>query len=270
MVDPALRARVLGAPIRLHWTLRDSAPDRIAAHAYLVVEDGSPRLLHLIHAPDTTPWMVPLMDEWNALHPGRGDRREWTSWYPPDSQWSFTVDAGALADALRDRDLVHEELAGPDVSAALTDFPESFLRDPVGTLVRALAGDVGWPAHLDASVLRPRFHHAASGGLVVVTGCRYGSRHADAGQDRTAAVFVSRERGQWSELPWDLPLRQRLSPSGRFSWPPEQIDRVEIVGDGPGVPRIEFEDPWILFEPGTEWRATWMPRDHHWRMEERT
>jgi hypothetical protein len=236
----------------------------------VLVEPESARLLHLIHSPETTPAMVALINDWRASHPESSDRREWTNWYPPESAWSLTMDAGRVADALRDKRVVHEELAGPDASTVIAGFPETFVRDPVATIIRHLAG-IEWPPHLGAHVLRPRFHHARRGDTTVITGCRYGSRHADAGQDRTAAVFIERERGAgWDELPWDLPLRQRLTPSGQFCWPPEQIDRVEIVdSEGAASPRIEFDDPWIVFEPGTEWRATWMPRQRHWIMEER-
>lgn len=167
--------------------------------------------------------------------------------------------------------LIHSPETTPTLVALIDDFPEAFVRDPVATIIRHLAG-IDWPSHLGAHVLRPRFHHAKHGDTTVITGCRYGSRHADAGQDRTAAVFIQHEPGAgWEELTWDLPFRQRMTPSGRFCWPPEQIDRVELVdGEGQPSPRIEFDDPWILFEPGTEWRATWIARERHWIMEERS
>jgi hypothetical protein len=272
MLSQAQRRSILDTSLRIFWDLDGSKPERVAGHAYLIGGSDPVRLLHLVHSEESTPAMVELSKEWAALHPDSRDRREWTNWYPPRSSWSLTLDAGAVAKAIGSQTVVHEQLVGRPADAALRAFPQEFLRDPVRTLVRELAGEIEWPAHLGAHVLRPRFHHAASGGTTVITGCRYGSAHADSGQDRTAAVFLSRERGgKWQELPWNLPVLQRLSPSGRYSWPPEQIDRVEIVqSEDMPAPRIEFEDPWIVFEPGKEWRATWMPRKHHWVMQGRS
>ena len=242
---------VLRASHCLFWSWRE-----IRGHGYLIGEE----LALLVHSELTTPRMIELLDAWKLGHAEDDTRR--TGWDAPGSDWHFHCDAGAWERALAGRSVVAKQLLG----SAPDGMPIDFLRAPVHRIVQALLGDVAWPAHLNAEVLRPRFQHARRDDALALSACRYGSRHADAGQDRTAAVFVSRDAGaSWEELSWTLPLRQRLTRWG--SWPPEQIDRLAL--DAVAAPVIEFEDPWIAFEPGTEWSARWLPDRRYWLMEVR-
>jgi hypothetical protein len=272
-LSSAARRKILAAPTRIFWRASEGN-EGPAAHAYLSTESGSPVLLHLVHHADTTPGMQEILKEWQAIHPDASETarlRAITTWRPPASAWSFSMDAGAVEKELTRGELRHEHVLGPDASSALSQLPEAFLRAPVSTIIRSLLGDVAWPPDLDASVLRPDFRHARHESDVVVTGCRYGSKHASAGQDRTAAVFWSKNGGRaWQELEWKLPLSQRLTPSGQSCFPPEQIDRVRFERlHGELVPVVEWEDPWIAFEPGSEWQAHYEPRSADWIMSER-
>ena len=132
--------------------------------------------------------------------------------------------------------------------------------------MKRLLGDVDWPQDLEGQALRGRFVAAHEGDRMALCACRYGSIHSDAGQDRTAAVFLSADSGRsWDELGWELNAEQRSTSAARYCWPPEQIDRVTL---GETV-RIEWEDPWIDWEPGTEWLGVWQADQRVWRMEER-
>lgn len=267
-VDPELVTLALAAPLRVLWRFGTQA-----GHAYVSVGENVATWLELTHSPETTPVLLTLLERWQARHDqelGALERlRASTSWHPPGrAGWSFVVDAGALETLLRGRTLATQALLGP---ARNTELPESFLREPVRASVRALLGDVHWPPELDARAVRPEFRHTREGDVLALTACRYDSKHRDAGQDRTAAIWLSRDAGaSFSELPWRLPLRQRVSAAGQFCWPPEQIDGVFLERvDGELSPTIEWEDPWIAFEPGSEWRARFVPSERHWVMQER-
>jgi hypothetical protein len=263
--------RLLSASCCLFWSYREDTGDALRGHAYLLPGEQRLEFAVLVHSEAATPRMLELLDRWKSLHRAESDSGRQTDWRVPDSEWRLCMDAGAWQRAVGDRPLSVLQVHGPDAGAVLAGLPLDFLRAPVPWVVRSLLGDVAWPRWLSADVLRPGFAHALSDETLALTACRYGSRHADAGQDRTAAVFLSRDGGRsWMELSWKLPLRQRFTPSGRWSWPPEQIDRVWLAPAG-GVlaPVIDFEDPWSVFEPGREWRARWRPGSEHWVMEVR-
>ena len=175
-------------------------------------------------------------------------------------------DAGALLDGLQGRRLQHQTLMGEEGTDIFSGaFPEDFLRAPVATHARRLLGDVAWPDALEGQTLRGRFAATRDGDRMALCACRYGSIHADAGQDRTAAVFLSDDGGRtWDELGWELTAIQQGTSSAKYCWPPEQIDRVTLEE----TVVIEWEDPWIDWEPGTEWRGVWQADQRVWRMEE--
>lgn len=296
--DPAQAAVILdeygatvrpanAAPFRLHlesialrllWT-RGEGDAATRGHGYLLDRGTGPlELLTLQHGRVRQADMMSLLARVDArIAPANAiaKARASTSWTAPGPlRWGFTGDAGALADRLRARTLVirdDQRPAEPYLAAESPRGPDAlpltFLADPIGTLVRAQLPDLRWPAAWDANALRPRVHAIRDGDLVVVSACRYGSIHADAGQDRTAAVFCARDGGHdFVELPWHLSAAQAASPAGKFSWPPEQIDRV-ILADGRLT--IEWEDPWIVYEPGDEWLATWDEPAARWVMRTR-
>jgi hypothetical protein len=256
------------------WRRDEGTDHALRGHGYLLVRDGAALLVRLSHGVVDHAQMMALHARASALlvpSSGVGKIRAWTCWFEPSGRWSFTMDAGAVEAALCGRPLV--DLPGPDRSApGPSDLPEAFLRDPVGALVERVAGSVVWPASWRGAELCPRFASARSGDLVVVSGCRYGSVHAGGGQDRTAAVMLSTDGGlTFVELPWTLPLSQRMTPSGQWCWPPEQLDRVHVApGDDGPVVRVEWDDPWIDWEPGDEWQATWDPVRQLWRMATRS
>lgn len=277
--EDGARVETLGAePFRLPfrevvlsllWSLDEGAADAVRGHGYLLDRGSGPlELVRIAHEAADHGEMMALYEALKARVPpaaGAARLRANTPWTEPtERRWSFTADAGTLAAALRGRVLL--ERAGADLNhlAEPTSLPVSFLRDPVRSILRELVGEIRWPDEWDASALRPRFVAARSGMTVAVTGCRYGSIHAGAGQDRTAAVMVSEDGGEtFDELPWQLDESQRATPAGRWCWPPEQILRVVPGTDGLS---IEWEDPWILFDPGDEWAARWDAGRREWRM----
>lgn len=265
---PDFHLRLDDVRLRLLWARDECTPAAVRGHGYVLDRGSGPlELVRLAHGAADHAAMMALHEAVAARvlpAEGLGKLRAWTAWHGAnDRRWTVTGDLGALSAALRGRALV--ERAGPDLSVArATALPESLLRDPVGAAVRDLVGDVRWPSAWDATTLRPRFHGARRGPVVVLTGCHYGSIHADAGQDRTAAVFCSTDGGQsFGELPWTLSPEQQASPAGRYCWPPEQLDRVILDDDGLTV---EWEDPWILFEPGDAWAARWSREHRRWHM----
>lgn len=278
-VGATLRPPV-AAPFRLHfaaialrllWTRGDgdTAP---RGHAYLLDRGSGPlELLTLQHGRVRHADMMALLARVDALLPppdALARLRSSTTWTAPGPlRWCFTGDAGALAERLGARSLVVRHEQEPAEPHPPDELPQGFLADPIGTLVRAELPDVRWPAEWNANLLRPAVHTARDGHQVVVSACRYGSIHADAGQDRTAAVFCARDDGhRFVELPWRLCAAQAASPAGRFSWPPEQIDRIDLAD---GRLAVEWQDPWIDWEPGDEWRATWDDAAEHWVMRTR-
>ena len=272
-MDAELHAQILSAPSRVLWE-HGAGPARVAGHGYLVTSGSGAALLHLIHSAETTPRMIELSDGWERGHPpSELERlRRMVSWRAPgESPWGLYMDAGSVEQALAGRTLTHRQVLGPVHAGLFDGFPEAFLRAPVRTLVQAEVGDVSWPEELNAAEVRPYFEHARLGATLVISACRYGSRHADAGQDRTAAVWLSQDSGQsFRELGWQLPVHQRCSPSGLHCFPPEQIDRVILTpGGDPARLEVEWEDPWIAFEPGQEWIASYDFAHEHWVMRER-
>lgn len=214
--------------------------------------------------------MIALAREWEARHPPASDLerlRAQVAWYPPETQrFSFHMDGGAVERLLADAVLVHRHVLGPD-PGSFADLPEEFLRAPVRACIRSLVGELAFGELPNADEVRPYFHHARSGDTLAISACRYGSRHADAGQDRTAVIWLSRDAGRrFTELPWTLPLAQSITPSGQCCWPPEQLDRIVLDA---GRLEVEWEDPWIAYEPGHEWAATWDAREQHWVMKVR-
>lgn len=189
--------------------------------------------------------------------------RTWTPWSPPEGGTSVTGDVGALAELLRGRRLRVLDAATGLPPVTWRPPPEPFLRAPVAAWARHLLG-IDWPERWEAPVLRGRFLAVSRGPRLAFAGCHYGSKHAGAGQDRTAAVFLSEDGGRaWSELPWRLSRRQAGSSAGRWCWPPEQLLAVRLEPDL----AVDWDDPWIDWEPGDEWRAVW--EGERWRMEKR-
>lgn len=261
-----LFSAVRDAQTALLWSIDESSPDAIRGHAYLRVDNDEATLLRLVHGDDRTAAMVELLHRFQATK-GRTIRDRFF-WKPaPESRWTFNMDAGAVLQALRGRRLAHRSLLG-DEGAGLFDgaFPEDYLRSPVASHARRLLGDVHWPEELEGQAVCGRFVAARAGARMVLCGCRYGSIHVAGGQDRTAAVFLSNDAGRtWDELGWDLVAEQRDTNDARNCWPPEQIDRVQLDD----TLCIEWEDPWIDWEPGAEWRGIWQADARVWRMEER-
>lgn len=257
--------------LRLLWSEGEGDAAR-RGHAYLLDRGSGPlELVLLQHGLVRHAEMMELLARVDARLPpadGPVKLRASTWWSAPGPlRWSFTGDAGALADHLRGRSLVVRREQDPAEPRWPDQLPLDFLADPVGTLVRTLIGDLHGSTTWDANALRPRVLAARAGDLVVVCACRHGSIHADAGQDRTAAVFVSRDGDRsFVELPWRLSPAQAASSAGRFSWPPEQIDRVVLTDD---QLVIEWDDPWIDWEPGNEWLARWDAAAGLWTMRTR-
>ncbi len=255
--------------LRLLWS---EEGDAARGHAYLLDRGSGPlELVMLQHGLVRHADMMELLARVDARLPaadGQTRLRASTWWAAPSPpRWSFTGDAGALADHLRGRSLVVRREQDPAEPRWPDALPQGFLADPVGTLVRTLIGDLHGATTWDANALRPRVLATRAGDLVVVCACRYGSVHADAGQDRTAAVFVSRDGDRsFVELPWRLSPLQAASSAGRFSWPPEQIDRLSLADD---QLTIEWDDPWIDWEPGDEWLARWDAAAGLWTMRTR-
>jgi hypothetical protein len=270
-VAAPFRLHLAAIALRLLWTRGDgdTAP---RGHAYLLDRGSGPlELLTLQHGRVRHADMMALLARVDALLPptdALARLRRSTTWTAPGPlRWCFTGDAGALAERLGARSLVVRHEQEPAEPRLPDELPQGFLADPIGTLVRAELPEVRWPAEWNANVLRPAVHTARDGHQVVVSACRYGSIHADAGQDRTAAMFCARDDGHgFVELPWRLCAAQAASPAGRFSWPPEQIDRIDLAD---GRLAVEWQDPWIDWEPGDEWRATWDDAAEHWVMRTR-
>lgn len=263
------------APVRMLWRSELAGDDGVGGHAYLVVSETDATFLHLVHSPRTTPAMVVLLAEWEAMHPAADEieqLRLLTTWRPPgELDWSFSVDAGRLETLLEGRSVHHVQLEGPEQSELLTRMPVEFLRAPVATWVRAQLGEVTILPSWNAATLRPYFQSARSGESLAFSGCRYGSASSSPGQDRTAAVWLSEDGGQsFEELPWVLPQAQRGSPGAALSFPPEQIDRLafEPTAGGQAL-RVEWEDPWIAYEEGSAWTAEWQPGAEQWVLSER-
>jgi hypothetical protein len=251
------------------WSIDECTDHAVRGHAHLFDRDDGPlALLRLVHTRVVPQEMMSLHAAGAARSPD--PTRAQTVWrIPSDPRWTFTVDAGRLQSALAGRSLVHHAAPGFAWPTVWPGFPEAFLRDPVAAWVAHEVGDVRWPAALDAATLLPGFHGVRAGGLVALTACRYGSRHGDHGQDRTAAVFLSTDRGErFDELPWDLVDDQRGRLSAEACWPPEQILSVRLLPPTADV-EIAWDDPWIDWEPGTEWAARWESGARRWRMRER-
>jgi hypothetical protein len=242
-------------------------------HAHLIDRGSGPlELLRLEHRRVVHDEMMALHAAATArLAPGSPEQlRAQTRWWSPDEpRWSFFVDAGRLQAALEGGGLIHRAAPRFAEPTRWTDLPEAFLRDPVAVWVAHELGEVRWAAALGAAELRPEFHGARAGEWVALAACRYGSRHAGHGQDRTAAVFLSTDGGQrFEELPWELIPAQRSSDAAEACWPPEQIPRLRLFPPAAAV-EIEWDDPWIDWEPGTEWMARWDGAARRWTMARR-
>ncbi len=258
----------------LLWSIDDAIEHAPGGHAYLI--DGSDvraplELVRFAHG-EVEPEALKSLHERVAARLGPDpERRRWVTWRPPDSRMSLTMDAGVVEAALAGRALVHRSRPNLAELGGWPELPEDFVRDPVGAWVHRELGALDWPTAWRAGALRPRFVGARAGDCAVMTGCRHGSRFAEIGQDRTAVVFVSTDAGaSFTELPWRLGLAQQLGPGGQSCWPPEQIDRVRVTPTIDGVVvEIDWDDPWIDWEPGTEWTARWSPGTGVWTMFER-
>jgi hypothetical protein len=262
-------ARLVRAPLWLSWSLDESTPAARRGHAYLRPEGTDLRWTSLEHGPDTTPTMLAVHGEWRAAHPATPELvlRRRGLWREPGRRWCFHGDLGLARELLEGRALIHE--LGLGVGAPL-ELPQAFVRAPISTLVEAELGAVAWPACFEAPhvCVGPRgVVTTRAGRAVVVCAARPGSIHDGAGQTRTAALWCSSDGGaSWVELGWALEPDQRDTPAGRHCWPPEEIERVTLAE---GAPVIEWEDPWIDWEPGHRWRGTWDPVAERWRMQVR-
>ncbi len=248
--------------LRLLWRVDDD--QKPGGHAYVLDDDDDTvTIVGLQHEVIDQQGMLALLGTVDERLDVDEDRN-WTIWRPPEDGTHLFGDLGALGELLRGR---HLRLLDAASGLAPTNWrlpPESFLRAPVGAWAQDLLG-VDWPERWEASALRERFLAARRGHRLAFTGCRYGSIHAGSGQDRTAAVFLSEDAGgTWTDLPWRLSKRQARSSYGRWCFPPEELLGVrfepELV--------IEWDDPWILWEPGREWQATW--DGEVWRMKTRS
>ncbi len=259
-----------GASLILYWTYFDGRDGGRRGHAYLHCDGDGARFALYEHSPDPAAHAL-MMDRharWERRHPltEAQELRRRTLWRYPSASWSLSGDLGEVGELLRGRSLSF--VFAPGIRD-LPPLPEALLRRPLATLIGESAEGVRWPEELEAMAVCPGLSGPLvlrEGRVVVVCAARYGSRFADSGQDRTAAVWRSRDGGErWEELPWKLGRAQRLSAGGRWSWPPEEIRSLRSVDPL----TIEWEDPWIDWEPGTEWRAEWDPVERRWRMRPR-
>ena len=255
----------------LYWTYYDGREGGRRGHAYLHCEGDRAHFFLYEHSSGgaAKEVMMARHERWQRAHPASPEQelRRRASWRDPSNSWSIAGDLGEAQAALRNRSM--ETHLAPGV-APLPPMPEAFLRRPMGSLVRAKAGHVLWPEVWEASTISPGLAGPLvlrAGSTVIVCAARYGSRFADSGQDRTAAIWRSEDGGlRWTELPWRLGLLSRISPSGRWNWPPEQVRK--LCSADPLT--IEWHDPWIDWEPGTEWRASFDLAKGQWKMKARS
>lgn len=213
-------------------------------HAYLKVAAGGAVLSLRRHGPASTPGMLARLERWEAQHGKRGT----ANWRNPRGGWRWTGDLGAVVERLQGRDLTLE-------GDLVDQVDEAFLRAPARSIITAKLESADarlpepWPSCWTAKELRfgPGQPKVSRGtGWVVMTAARPGSAYSHVGQRRTAAVFMSRDEGKtYDELPWVLDPKSKTS-----CWPPETLLSGWV--DGKDV-RIEWEDPWIDWEPGEEW-----------------
>ena len=271
MESPPEDARAL-----LCWT-SSAEPEARRGHAYLYVDGDAARWELAEHRGDRGgvehARMMRRYQGWQSAHPPTPEEalRRRTIWRDPSGAWTFFGDLGAVRAGLLGREV--ELRLGAEVGP-LAPLPTDFLRRPVSSLVEAVAGPVRWPAELEAEHVCVGLRGplaARRGGEIIVCAARYGSIHAASGQDRTAAIWRSETGAEgWTELPWTLAptLRQRASGVHRSCWPPEQVDRIELGAAGEIT--VDWVDPWIDWEPGTEWRGRWDPGQARWTMASRT
>lgn len=259
------------ASVVLYWTCFDGREGGRRGHAYLCCDRARAGLLLYEHSAEAAAKEVMMRrhERWQRAHPatpGQTLRRR-TSWRDPSGLWSLTGDLGEVRELLRGRRL--EVLLAPGVEP-LPPLPEALLRRPITTLIAAKDAALRWPEEWEASVIAPGLPGPLvrrEGATVIVCAARYGSRFADVGQDRTAAIWRSDDGGErWDELPWMLGPLQRITSGGRWCWPPEQVLRLSAADPL----TIEWDDPWIDWEPGTEWRARWSPVKSRWTMGRRS
>ncbi|PRQ03219.1 hypothetical protein [Enhygromyxa salina] len=253
------------AELHLLWSLDEGADHARRGHAYVFADPPRARWVSLEHSPATTPQMVEIMAAWQAAHPQTPalELRRITQWAEPGGRWRFRGDLGGLRQLLATLELVDDGSAMSE-SPPLPELPVAFLRAPITCLVHARLGQVDWPAALEApevcvGPLGIVSAHADDDKLVVCA-ARPGSIHAGSGQTRTAAVWCSDGGGAgWRELGWALDPNHEQP----RAWPPEQIERVELVA---GSPVIAWDDPWIDWESGDQWLGTWAPAEQRWRV----
>lgn len=249
------------------WTWAESSPEARRGHAYLFAERRIVRWLSFEHAPARTPAMLEQLERWQRLNPRSSalPARDRAWWKQPDGRWAFSGDLGRVLELLVGRELVCER---GDDGELLPELPERFLRRPIACMVEAAIGPVEWPRSCDAEHVRvgpAGIRAARKGPLIAIAAARYGSLHEGVGQDRTAAIWCSYDHGaSWIELPWVLDPAQAHSPAGQCCWPPEELLAVALID---GEPVIEWEDPWIDWEPGNAWRAVWRSGPGNWRMQ---
>ncbi len=239
--------------LRLLWRADENSKEAPIGHAYaLDAGDGVVEIVTLEHGVIDQQGMLALLKTVDRRL-NADEERTWTPWRSPADTKSLSCDLGALGELLRDRRLHVLDAATGRAPTTRCLPQEAFLRAPVATWARHLLG-ITWPERWEAQILRGSFLAARRGERLVFTGCRYGSIHADSGQDRTAAVFLSEDGARsWTDLPWRLSERQARSSSGRWCWPPEELLSVRLEPDLV----VEWDDPWIVWDPGNEWRATW-------------
>ncbi|KIG15497.1 hypothetical protein DB30_05520 [Enhygromyxa salina] len=254
------------AELQLLWSLDEGTDHARRGHAYVFAEPQRARWVSLEHSPSATPHMLELLARWQAAHPPSEDAklRRMTHWADPAGRWRFHGDLGGVRELLGTLPLVHE--LGDASASSLPELPEAFVREPIGCLVRAQLGPLDWPAALEApqvcvgplGLVSAREHTQ-----VVVCAARPGSIHAGSGQTRTAAVWRSEDEGRsWAELGWELdPDHEQPR-----AWPPEQVEGVRL--DAADVV-IEWDDPWIDWESGDQWRGVFVHADQRWRVSTR-
>ncbi len=243
--------------LRLLWRFSEDGQET-GGHAYAIDNAGRLEIICLEHGVFDQSGMLELLKTVDrCLDTDRA--HGWIDWRPPDDDTtSLYGDLGMLGEILRGRRMRVLDAATGHLPTTWRLPQESFLRGPVAAWARHLLG-VSWPERWEAQVLRGRFQGARHGDHLVFTGCRYGSLHDDSGQDRTAAIFFSEDSGgSWRELSWRLNPRQTRTPAGRWCWPPEELLSVRV---DPFL-MIEWDDPWIPWEPGNEWLAIWGEDQH--------
>jgi hypothetical protein len=88
-------------------------------------------------------------------------------------------------------------------------------------------------------------------------------KDVDGATKGASAVYESPDGGAtWTRLPWRLHPTRRVTFWGLTGdWPP---DLLVTLSERAGALVLGWEDPWVPWEPGAEWEATWDPERCWW------